>query len=128
MRYPGIAPKDEKGGGWSRVPASVWTDPRLKHADIRVYCAIAARAFEGNTTSVGTRLIAVESTVGHVMVRKCIARLVKCDHLRLAPRKRGQRPIYVLTSEYFGQKQGKADVVVSAPNGRKRLVSVEKTA
>lgn len=57
----------------------------------------------------------------------CIKRLVDRGHLRMSASERGRRAMYILTSNVFGQKQGKVDEVVSTPRG-KRLVSVSKTA
>ena len=57
----------------------------------------------------------------------CIGRLVNGGHLQILAAERGRRAMYILTSNVFGQKQGKVDEVISAPSG-KRLVSVRKTA
>jgi hypothetical protein len=60
-------------------------------------------------------------------VKARIDELIKAGYVEVADKKNGQRAYYSLTSPVFAQKQGKADVIVSTPRG-KRLVSVERRA
>jgi hypothetical protein len=123
VRSPSVAPSPWKYG---RVPATVFGDLRLKHSDIRVYAAMAAPTGQGSTSSVGSRMIAKATGVGVARVRQGIKRLVECGHIKLAERKRGERPIYIFLSTVFAQKQGKVDESIVLPDGGKKIVSVRR--
>lgn len=110
-----------------RIPYEVGADPRLTTSDVRVYFALASAVWQGRTCTLGNDRIAAMTGVSPRQVRNSIKALVKAEHVQMAPRKRGQRAVYALTSPVFGQKQGKVNVVRSSPRG-KRLVSVEKIA
>lgn len=111
----------------ARIPLSVWTDPKLHRADVHVYRVLAQAVWQGNVASIGMRRIAEESRMTLKNAHACIGRLVNGGHLQILAAERGRRAMYILTSNVFGQKQGKVDEVISAPSG-KRLVSVRKTA
>lgn len=85
---------------------------------------LALDVFEGRTASVGTRQLGKLLGKSAQTVLRRIGELVKADHLKIAPIQTGRRATYELTSPIFAQKQGKANVVVSSPRGR-RLVSVK---
>lgn len=65
--------------------------------------------------------------LGLATVSRKIAELEAAAYIKTENSGAGRRSWYELLSPVFGQKQGKADVIVSAPRG-KRLVSVEKIA
>lgn len=110
-----------------RIPYEVGTDPRLTASDVRVYFALASAVWQGNTCTLGNEWIAAMTHICARQVRKSIKKLCEVKYLQMAPRRRGQRAVYILASPVFGQKQGKVNVVRSSPRG-KRLVSVEKIA
>ena len=111
----------------ARIPLSVWTDPKLHRADVHVYRVLAQAVWQGNVAGIGMRRIAEESRMTLKNAHACIKRLVDGGHLLVSAAERGRRSMYILTSPIFGQKQGKADEVISTPHG-KRLVSVRNTA
>ena len=84
---------------------------------------LALDVFEGRAASVGMRHLGKLLGKSAQTVQRRIGELVKAGHLEVAPVDLGRRATYVLTSPVFAQKQGKANVVVSLPRG-KRLVSV----
>lgn len=123
--YPSRDTRIEK---YTRIPSSVLFDTSLSSFDVRVYGTLAIAAWQGSTCSVGMRYIA--SSLGSTprLVNKSIRKLLEAKHvIRPDGARNGSRAIYILTSPVFGQKQGRANVVRSAPKG-KRLVSVNKTA
>lgn len=112
---------------FSRIPWTVGTDPKLSSFAVRVYAILAAHVFEGNTARVGIRALARYGAMSKNTANVAIRELQDRRHIRVANLGAGQRQMYVLCSEIFGQKQGNVNVVRSTPRGR-RLVSVEKTA
>lgn len=112
---------------YGRVPFEVGTDQRLSACDVRVYFALASSVWQGRTCTLGNEWIAAMTHVSARQVRYSVQSLIAAGHVQMAPRKRGQRAVYLLTSPVFGQKQGHVNVVRSTPRG-KRMVSVEKIA
>ncbi len=112
---------------FSRIPWTVGTDPKLSSFAVRVYVILAAHVFEGSTARIGVRALARYGAMSKNTANAAIVELSERGHIGIANMGRGQRQMYVLHSEMFGQKQGKVNIVRSTPRG-KRLVSVEKTA
>ncbi len=108
---------------WGRVPASVLLDPRLSSDAVRIYGMLALSVFEGRIASVGMRQLGKLIGKSAQTVQRRIAELVNAGHLATASGQAGKRAKYELTSPVFAQKQGKVNVVVSSPRGR-RLASV----
>lgn len=113
-------------GWWGRVPASVLLDLTINSDAVRVYALLTLSVYEGSVARVGMRQMGKIMGKSAATIGRRIGELVAAGHLTIdAKRKNGQRGYYRLTSPVFGQKQGKVDVVRSAPRG-KRLVSVEE--
>jgi hypothetical protein len=113
---------------YARLPWSIITSRKLKRLDGYVYAVLAASVWQGNYASVGTRYIAEILHTTQRRVVESLARLQKEGEIKAADRRRGQRAGYVLPSPVFASKQGKIDEVVTAPSGRRHLVSVRATA
>lgn len=92
-----------------------------------VYAVLAGHAHQGAVASVGQRRIAGMLGLGLASVSRKVAELEGASYIKSKNSGAGRRYWYELLSPVFGQKQGKADVIVSSPRG-KRLVSVEKIA
>lgn len=123
--YPSGDTRIEK---YTRIPASVLLDTTLSSFDVRVFGVLALATWQGSTCSVGMRHIAKSLGSTTRLVQQSVQRLIVAKHLTVPGEpKRGMRAIYILTSQVFGQKQGRVNVVRSTPKG-KRLVSVEKSA
>lgn len=88
---------------------------------------LAAHVFEGATARIGIRALARYGAMSKNTANAAIVELSERGHISVASMGHGQRQMYILRSEMFGQKQGKVNVVRSAQRG-KRLVSVEKIA
>ena len=113
---------------YARVPWDIITSKSLKRLDGYVYAVLSASVWQGNYASVGTRRIAEVLHTTQRRVVESLARLIADGKIAAAPRTRGQRSAYVLTSPVFGQKPraGVEEVQVYGPLSapRKRLVSV----
>ena len=83
--------------------------------------------FQGNTASIGQRLIAKLIHAKQETVSVALRELEMNGHIETR-REGNRRPMYILLSPIFGQKQGKEEVLVSSPSGGQRLASVRKTA
>lgn len=112
---------------YGRIPDSVGLDPDLTHAAVRVYWALSRSVFQGNTASIGQRLIAKLIHAKQETVSVALRELEMNGHIETR-REGNRRPMYILLSPIFGQKQGKEEVLVSSPSGGQRLASVRKTA
>lgn len=108
---------------FSRIPWTVGTDPKLSSFAVRIYAILAAHVFEGNTARVGIRALARYGAMSKNTANAAIIELQQRGHIQIVRMGSGQRQMYVLQSEMFGQKQGKVDVVRSTASG-KRFVSV----
>lgn len=110
---------------YCRVPWEVATDDRLSGRDVRVYTILAGQCWQGNTAYIGARRIAELAAYSERLTLESLKALSACGHIAVAPRKRGERSRYELTSKVFGKKQRDGvEEIVSRPNGAKRLVSV----
>lgn len=87
---------------------------------------LALDVFEGRTASVGMRQLGKIAGKSAQTVQRRMGELVATGHVKVSPKVSGKRAIYELTSPLFGQKQGKVNVVVSAPNGGKRFASIRR--
>lgn len=87
---------------------------------------MALWVFQGTTCSIGQRAISERLGLARNTVADGIEQLIARGHVEMnRSAERGRRPIYVLTSPLFGQKQGKEIVVVSSPRGDRRYASVD---
>src|SRR5258708_4797838 len=104
---------------YARVPREVVCDRELKLLDVRVYCMLAGSVWQGNTASIGTRLVANSIHASRRLVIASLRRLERRGHIRKAnPVRRGKREMYVLLSPVFGQKQrAGVEEVAWGPNG-----------
>jgi hypothetical protein len=112
---------------YSRVPREVAEDRRLKHRDVRVYSVLASRCWQGNVATIGKRQIAMLTPCAERLVIDSLKRLEETGHIRKLDRRRGQRGVYQLLSDVFGQKQRNdyQDITLT-PNGQRRLATVRK--
>lgn len=107
---------------YARLPWSVLTDRTLSSDAKVVYGIMAGHVFQGNVAYIGQRLIADLSGFSPAKVNRLLKKLAQYIDVRTdGP---GRRSFYVLKSPVFGQKQGKEDVIVNGPRG-KRLASVD---
>lgn len=112
---------------YARVPTSVIHDVMLGAASIAVFSEMALWVFQGTTCSIGQRAIAKRLGLSRNTVSEAIKNLVERGHVEMCrPESRGRRPVYVLTSQIYGQKQGKESVVVSSPSGGRRFASIDR--
>jgi len=110
---------------YARVPREVVCDRELKLLDIRVYCMLAGSVWQGSTARMGTRLLAAYTGAARRLVVDSLRPLETRGHLQKAAGRRGQRPIYVLTSPVFGQKQPAGiEEIIGSPSRALRLASV----
>lgn len=124
-----VSSRVKRSDSWyGRVPASVLLDLTISSDAVRVYALLTLSVYQGRVAKVGMRQMGKIMGKSAATIKRRIAELTVAGHLKAdVQRKNGQRGCYELTSPVFGQKQGNAAVVVSAPRG-KRLVSVEKIA
>jgi len=90
-----------------------------------VYGEMALWVFQGKTCSIGVRKMAKNLHFSKTTVVEAIEELVKAGVISASKRGAGKRTVYVLLSPVFAQKQGQETVVVSAPSGARRMVSVD---
>lgn len=112
---------------YARIPWALLMDTKITAEAKLVYAVLAGHAHQGAVASVGQRRIARMLAMGLATVSRKIAELENAAYIKTEHGGAGRRSWYELLSPVFGQKQGRVDVVVSAPRG-KRLVSVEKIA
>lgn len=111
---------------YSRLPFSVLCDPVLTFADKAIYAAAAVFVWHGRVCVEPCAVVAEMCGASKRQAMKSLAALAKRGHIKFDDGKKERKVNPVeLTSPVFGQKQGKADVIVSSPLG-KRLVSVEE--
>jgi len=86
---------------------------------------LAGAVWQGSTARMGTRLLAAYTGAARRLVVESLRRLETRGHLQKAAGRRGQRPIYVLTSPVFGQKQSAGiEEIIGSPSRALRLASV----
>ena len=121
-KFHAKAPKCEAFG---RAPIRAAADKRLKNSDIRLYVVMAARVWQGNVCRLSFSELAELSTLTKRTVIDAIKRLEKYGYIEAVDCKR-ERVVtfFVLTSDIFGAKQGREDVIVSSPRGQ-RYVSID---
>ena len=112
---------------YARIPLTVLRDAELSTSAIAVYGIILFYVYQGSTARIGQRRIAELSGLHQETVGKAIRQLKERRHIAISAVGK-QRRLYVLLSPVFSQRQGKQDIIVSAPSGGNRLVSVRKTA
>jgi DNA-binding transcriptional MocR family regulator len=113
------------GEKYGRTPDSVLSDERLSDFAKVTFAAISRGVWQGNVASVGTRRLAELLKTTQSRVARAVKELVARGCVENRRVKRGQRATYVITSPVFGQKQGRATVVVSSPKGGRRYASVD---
>ncbi len=84
-----------------RIPATVLFDPKISHADVRVYGVLAMHLVRGNIVTAGQRRLAEISGMDRRSVRRCLASLAKLGHISVAISKSGKRTIYQLNAAIF---------------------------
>jgi hypothetical protein len=109
---------------YSRIPASVLFDKRLSVYDKLTFCALSFQCFQGAVSVIGSRMVATSIGISRNKVKKSLQALAEQGHIKKSGQRIRGRNSYELTSPVFGQKQGKQNVMISGPRGR-RLVSVE---
>lgn len=127
IRVPAGGTQSVPAGGtprYARLPEPVLHDLRLSVHSRLVYAELALWVFQGRTCSAGARQIAERLGFSKTTVSECIRELRGLGLIAVNKGERGKRSVYVLISPVFGSKQGKQTVVVSAPNGARRMVSV----
>jgi hypothetical protein len=75
------------------IPWEVLVDPRLKHADIRVY-GVMASCRRGSDVNMGTRLIARHGCMGQTTVIESLRRLKVCGYAESCVVPNGARAEY----------------------------------
>lgn len=90
-----------------------------------VYAELASWVFEGRIAKIGQRKIAQLLGFHQETVSLAILELAKRNHIRIGRDGNGKRQAYELLSPAFGQKQGKRDIIRSAPSGVPRYVSLD---
>jgi hypothetical protein len=109
---------------YARLPLTVLRDSELLPVARLVYCELALWVFQGATCSIGQRAIAERLGIARNTVADALEQLEQRGHVELNRTTHGRRAMYILTSPVFGQKQGRATEVVSAPSGGRRYASV----
>lgn len=71
-------------GHFARLPFEVLSDPRLSHADVRVYAAMASRCITNNIYHFGQGWLAKAAHVSKRTVRRSIEKLSRRGHLATA--------------------------------------------
>ncbi len=121
-----VSSKVKRSAKWyGRVPASVSLDLSISSDAVRVYSLLALSVYQGSVARVGMRQIGQIMGKSAATIKRRIDELVNAGHIKANAGKLGERAYYELLSPVFGQKQGRHDVIVSSPRG-KRLVSVEE--
>jgi len=109
---------------YARVPESVLHDGKLSVSARLIYAEMALWVFQGSVTRVGQRRIAAQLGYHQETVSLGIQELVNRGHVKVLGKGKTRRS-YILQSPVFSQKQGQETVVVSAPSGARRMVSVD---
>jgi DNA-binding transcriptional ArsR family regulator len=109
---------------YARIPRNVLGDLSVSSDAKVVYAVLAMSTFQGAVAYMGQRLIGQFLGVSQSSVSRRLAELEKAGHIKQASDKRGKRAHWELLSPVFGQKQGRATEVVSAPSGGRRYASV----
>jgi DNA-binding MarR family transcriptional regulator len=110
---------------YARIPREVLIDATVSSDAKITYAVLALSTFHGAVAYVGQRLIGEILGVSQPTVSRRLAELEMAGHIRQAPATRGKRAHWELLSPVFGQKQGRATVVVSSPKGGRRYASVD---
>lgn len=109
------------------MPLDVLSDKRLTANDVRVYAALAATVWQGKTCTMGLRHIGDMAACAKRKAAASLDNLVRFGYVERPGWEKGskKRGVYMLKSAIFGQRQGRENVVVAGPRG-KRLVSVDR--
>jgi len=109
---------------YARIPATVLHDVELSIGAKLVYAEIALHVWQGSAAWVGQRRLAKQLGFHQETVLLAIRELAARGHLKVSGEGKARRT-YVLLSPVFSQKQGQETVIVSAPGGARRMVSVD---
>ncbi len=110
---------------FARVPKSVFSDPELGAADVRVYCAMASKAFYSGALTSGLRALAKAACTSLSQAKRSVDRLMEAGHVKRWDERKGFRNKYMLTSPVFSGRQGLEDTVVYDPvSGVPRLATI----
>lgn len=110
-----------------RTPADILLNPDIGDFEKVVYGILSLKTYQGNIATVGVRRLAVLTKRSKSKVHRAVKELIALGHVRQAPKIRGQRTRYMLTSPVFGQKQRTGmEETAPAPSGGRRLVSSPK--
>lgn len=91
---------------FSALPWTVLTDRNLKPMDWGVYCCLSARAFKGDSVSIGLRWIADSLGIGRMTAKRSLDRLLRAGHVEVRAEGSGSRAsVYRLTSAVFAKRQ-----------------------
>lgn len=97
--------------------------------DVSVYMALAEAARERPIVSMGIREIARQARIMYGQAWESLQRLERCGHVVITHGVRGQRSLYRLTSDVFGQNiAANQKVVVKTRSGGKIQVSGHRKA
>lgn len=109
-----------------RTPANALLSQDLSDFAKVVFGIMSLKVFHGNISTMGMRKLAQLCRTSKSRVHRAIAELAAEGHIAPAPKNRGQRGCYVLTSPVFGAKDRAGDVeevIVSGPGRRQVAVS-----
>lgn len=109
---------------FARTPEAVLCDVELSPWARCVYGYLAMQVWQGAVAKVGLRRIGTKLGFHRDTVSKAIEELAERGHLKVMGAGKARRS-YLLVSPVFSQKQGQETVVVSAPSGARRMVSVD---
>ena len=113
---------------YARLPHSVLHDATISVYAKAVYAELSSCVFQGNVASIGQRLIANRLGIAPGSANKAIAELVAAGHITASGIGK-ERKQYVLHSQLFARKQANGKtVLVSMPNGARRMVAVSNRA
>lgn len=111
---------------YGRIPREVLADRSLSAEAKVVYACLALTTFQGSVAYIGQRLIGEILGCSQASVSRRLRELERAGHIKQNDVGRGRRSFWELTSQVFGQKQGRETVVVSAPRGGRRYASVNR--
>ena len=110
---------------YARIPRDVLIDRGIGADAKLVYAVMAMTVFHGRVAWVGQRLIGEMLGLSQATVHRRLKELEGAGHIRRMAEGVGKRTHWELVSPVFSQKQGQETVVVSAPSGARRMVSVD---
>jgi hypothetical protein len=110
---------------YARIPRDVLIDREIGSDAKLVYAVLAMSVFQGSVAWVGQRYIGETLGLSQATVCRRLKELEGAGHIRRKTGGVGKRALWELMSPVFSQKQGQERVIVSAPSGARRMVSVD---